>query len=572
MNKAQLDKEIQTELLKNQQVTSLDEITEWFKKSNKHEWQVVGVKRIGDFLISAPRNTPIRICGDYDVDGVMSTYILVDLLRKMGFKDVTYTVPLRHSEHYGLKDRMIDEMEMGILITCDTGITAISQIKKAKGKGLTTIITDHHEPMRDNNGKIILPEADFICNPKAIAGSNFDEYCGAGVCYKIAEYVLKDTKKLIPYQVCAAIATISDVMPLTKENYVIVKNGLSRIPYVQYTSPFLFTLMSMLDMTSFPTSAHDVGFKLGPCINAMSRMYDDGANKFLDMLLEPCSLSECYKNATFVIDTNNKRKELKRALLKEAYDQMERDILYGEIPLVICFQQENVEGLIGIVAGALAEEFNVPTIVFSPTTNGNLIGSARTSGNYNMYDHLSMVKDTMVTFGGHSGAAGLQVKAEEINNFKIAIQSVSYDYEPQEDFEEKNYIEIEEEDVPFANECLRKYGPWGEKNKKPLFKIKNCRLMPTADGQYLKASTGYAPTKIATKNFVGCIFSPPAEINRCKDEHIISICGDIDTNVYKNQETLQITFDKFEFHDGEPFEKTSLVEKLHARANERKCS
>ena len=364
------EKDLKSVFLRNIGVNSLDEVNNWFRKSYANEYIIKDMDKAVS-LCKEYQNKPIRIIGDYDVDGTTAVSVLLLGLTSLGFSDVSFRIPRRFSEGFGISEKLIDEVDDGLIITCDNGIAQLDAIRKAKEKGLSVIILDHHEPViRD--GKKILPDADVIIDPNAIEGSaSFSGYCGCGLCYKFIralgchKYILDKALSM------TALATIADVMELREENYVFVKNGFKALLNPNTTTSGIYALICAFELSKHIT-AKDIGFKIAPSINACSRMYDDGADKAVALLSFDGPFPHAVSMAEEIISINNERKQLKEIGIKETTAYIEENILFGDCPIIVT---ANVpEGIIGIIAGHICEEYHVPAIVLCDTGNGILKG------------------------------------------------------------------------------------------------------------------------------------------------------------------------------------------------------
>lgn len=236
------------------------------------------------FLAKQFQNKKITVIGDYDADGVTGTSILTMGLKEYGFTNVSYRIPRRISEGFGISDSIIDEINEGLIITCDNGIAGLSAIKKAKEKGLSVIVIDHHSPVVIDD-QTILPDADHIIDPHAIPGSaDFNGYCGAGLAYKFICALFDGNKQITQkYLGLAAIGTVADVMQLREENYVLVRNGLKALTIPTLCTKGLQALLSVLNLYKDIKSS-DIAYRIGPTINSASRMNDAGATSAVELL------------------------------------------------------------------------------------------------------------------------------------------------------------------------------------------------------------------------------------------------------------------------------------------------
>ncbi len=404
--------------LRNIGASSFDEINGWFKKSYADEYHIDRLKEAADLCMKF-KDLHVTIIGDYDVDGTTATSTLLLGLRSLGFKHVSYRIPKRFSEGFGINNTIIDEIESGLVITCDNGIAQPEAIKRAKDKGLTVIILDHHEPLVVD-GEIVYPQADIIIDPNAIMDSaDYNGYCGCGLCYKFIKALGVSKQTLDKALSMVALATIADVMELREENYVFVKNGFKALLNPNITTSGIYALVCAFDLSRHIT-AKDIGFKLGPALNACSRMDDDGARNAVELLTFEGPFPLAIIKAESIITLNNDRKSLKKLGLEKAHKIIEDNCLYGDYPIVL--RVDVPEGIIGIIAGNICEEYNVPAIVVCKTEEGILKGSARSCGDYNMKEHLDKVSHLLIRHGGHAGAAGLSLMQENFELFCTEIK------------------------------------------------------------------------------------------------------------------------------------------------------
>jgi len=410
----------------------------------------------------------VTIVGDYDSDGINATMILLNSFRGLGFENVKTRLPHRFSEGYGLKDNIIDEIDSGLLVTVDNGIAAHSAIKKAKEKGLTVLVVDHHLPPVDADGNYVLPEADMILDPHIDKESEFSDYCGAGLAFRLAKLLFPE-RHLYPQLVQAALATVTDVMPLTGDNRNLVKEGLVCINKRRVV-PGMKVLLDKLQMDDHITEG-DFGFKIGPTFNASGRLYDNGAERVLDLL--KCGredISITFK-ADALIKTNERRKELVKEAMKTA-----EEIYDGNRPIVL-YHPSFGEGLIGIIAGQMAEKYHCPAIVFTDAgKEGVLKGSGRSIPEINLKTALDRMQDEMLGYGGHAGAAGLSIAKANIMAFTLAFAQACGNI-PAKPVDV--YYDLVLESMADLQDIIRelaKFAPFGEGNPMPVFLIRGADL------------------------------------------------------------------------------------------------
>ena len=425
--------------------------------------------------------TKMRIIGDYDIDGVTATYILLKGFKRLGANVDTY-IPDRVADGYGIHDHLIKKaMEDGIdtIVTCDNGISASSQITYAKELGMTVVVTDHHEvPFTDNEeGRTyILPPADAIINPKqADCTYPNKNICGAVVAMKLVfalyeKYRLPEEEKedfLEP----AAIATVGDIMDLQGENRILVKEGLARLPFTKNKG--LKALIRAIGLEDQKITSYDIGFRLGPCINASGRL--DTAMRSL-ALLQSEDEEEAAKLAGDLKALNDSRKALTEKGTEEAYKLIESSDLKNDLVMVV-FLPECHESLAGIIAGRIREKYHKPTFVLTRGEK-SLKGSGRSTENYSMYEELVKCDSLLVQYGGHPMAAGLSIEEENVEKFRQTLNDNCTLTE--EDMIPKIVIDVPMP-ISYINEELVEQlsilEPFGKGNTKPLFAQKNLRVL-----------------------------------------------------------------------------------------------
>ena len=428
--------------------------------------------------------TKMRIIGDYDIDGVTATYILLKGFKRLGANVDTY-IPDRVADGYGIHDHLIKKaMEDGIdtIVTCDNGISASSQITYAKELGMTVVVTDHHEvPFTDTEeGRTyILPPADAIINPKqADCTYPNKNICGAVVAMKLVfalyeKYRLPEEEKedfLEP----AAIATVGDIMDLQGENRILVKEGLARLPFTKNKG--LKALIRAIGLEDQKITSYDIGFRLGPCINASGRL--DTAMRSL-ALLQSEDEEEAAKLAGDLKALNDSRKALTEKGTEKAYKLIESSNLKNDRVMVV-FLPECHESLAGIIAGRIREKYHKPTFVLTRGEK-SLKGSGRSTENYSMYEELVKCDSLLVQYGGHPMAAGLSIEEENVEKFRQTLNDNCTLTE--EDMIPKIVIDVPMP-ISYINEELVEQlsilEPFGKGNTKPLFAQKNLRVLKVA--------------------------------------------------------------------------------------------
>lgn len=418
-------------------------------------------------------NAKIRIIGDYDIDGIQSTYILLEGFRMLG-ADVDSDIPDRMKDGYGLNRNLIDralEADVDTIITCDNGIAAAEEIAYAKNMGMTIVVTDHHEVPYTEIGagrRYILPEADAVVDPKQEDCTYpFKGLCGAAVAYKLVEALMeamgKDAEDADYLMENVAIATIGDVMDLVDENRIFVKQGLDMLKRTENLG--LKALMECTGVNVDKLSPYHIGFVIGPCMNASGRL--DTAKRALE-LLEAKKVAEADLLAGDLKALNDSRKDMTAQAVEEAFIQVENSELKDADVLVV-YLPECHESLAGIVAGRIREKYYRPVFVLTKGAEG-LKGSGRSIETWHMYEGLNRVKHLLSKFGGHKMAAGLSMPEENLEQFRKEINEKS-GITP-EDLNEKIAIDMQ---LPF--ECVNEkfigelavLEPFGKGNARPVF-------------------------------------------------------------------------------------------------------
>lgn len=429
------------------------------------------------------KGNKIRVVGDYDIDGVCSSYILVKSLKRFG-ANVDVRIPDRIKDGYGINDNIINEAandKISMIITCDNGIAAHSQMELARKLGIKVIITDHHEVYQEG-GKDYLPIADVVINPKrSECKYPFKSICGALVAYKLMEYMYErlygkrmyDDGELSDLLEVAAIATIGDVMPLVDENRVLVKHGLKSLMNTKNLG--LRALIKATGMEGKKISAYSIGFVIGPCLNAGGRL--ENALVALNMFMSKNS-DEANEYAMHLKELNDERKDLTSMNVKVAVELAERE--YADDDILVIYLENCHESIAGIIAGRVREALGKPTIILTDAfgEDSMIKGSGRSIESYNMFEALYEVKDIFEKFGGHHMAAGMSLKKDRLDEFRKRLNENSK--LTKEDFIQKIWIDVP---LPFSYISLdfvrelEKLEPYGNKNEKPKFARKGIKIL-----------------------------------------------------------------------------------------------
>lgn len=440
-------------------------------------------KAVDILLEKIDEGKKIRVIGDYDIDGINATYILLEGLRILG-ADVDIDIPDRMKDGYGLNKNLIDcafEEDVDTIITCDNGIAASEEIAYGKRLGMTIIVTDHHEvPYEevDEEKQYILPQADAVIDPKREdCIYPFKELCGAAVAYKVVEALFetsgKDVEDVDYLMENVAIATVGDVMDLVGENRIFVKQGLEMLKHTQNLG--LKALIECTKVNVEQLSAYHIGFVIGPCLNASGRL--DTAKRALELL---CAKSK--KEADILAGDlkalNDNRKDMTAIAVEEAVWQVEETDLKENSVLVI-YLPECHESLAGIVAGRIRERYYKPTFILTKAEDG-VKGSGRSIDSFHMYEELNKCKHLLTKFGGHKLAAGLSLEEENVEELRRTLNQNAALSE--EDLTPKVSIDMQ---LPFQYidetliEQLEFLAPFGKGNTKPIFVEKDLEILST---------------------------------------------------------------------------------------------
>ena len=438
-------------------------------------------KAVDILLEKIQEDRKIRIIGDYDIDGINATYILLEGIRALG-GDVDIDIPDRMKDGYGLNRNLIDrafDAEVDTIITCDNGIAASEEIAYGKSLGMTIIVTDHHEVPYEEFGEdkqYVIPPADAVIDPKQEdCHYPFKGLCGAAVAYKIVETLFnvsgKDVEDVDYLMENVAIATVGDVMDLVDENRIFVKQGLEMIKRTQNLG-----LKALIECTGVDVnrlSAYHIGFVIGPCLNASGRL--DTAKRALELLCAKTK-KEADVLAGDLKALNDNRKDMTAIAVEEAITQVEESVLKNDRVLVV-YLPECHESLAGIVAGRVRERFYKPTFILTKAEEG-VKGSGRSIETYHMYEELNKCKSLLTKFGGHKLAAGVSLEEENIDVFRNMLNENAMLTE--DDLTAKISIDMQLP-LKYISESLvdelELLEPFGKGNTKPIFVEKNIEVL-----------------------------------------------------------------------------------------------
>ncbi len=430
------------------------------------------VRRILDAL---RENEKIMVYGDYDVDGITASSLLYLVLNKLGAQ-VSYYLPNRLIEGYGLSVDGIKEahsQNVSLIVSVDTGVTAVEEVKYARSLGIDCILTDHHEPGE------ILPEAIALVNPKQKnCQYSGGELSGVGVAFKLAQALYRtlqqDESELEEHLDLVALGTSADIVPLVDENRILTKFGIRQIS--RTTKPGLKSLAFVSGLMGKEIGTGQVVFILAPRINAVGRL---GDAKLAIKLLTTKNERIASEIARQLDRENQRRKNIDEKTLNEALDQIQEFISLEEDRAIVLSSEGWHQGVIGIVASRLVEKFHLPTVMIA-IDNGEGKGSARSIPGFHLCDALKECEDLLLRYGGHKYAAGLTIMPEKIEDFRARFKEVSKRMLSTDDLVAKLYIDSEIELSEINRELLdvvETFAPFGPQNMRPVFLTRNCEIL-----------------------------------------------------------------------------------------------
>ena len=472
-------------IIRNRDITDEKEITEYLyggKEALHNPHLLKDVDKAAEIIAEGiAGKKAMRIIGDYDIDGVNATYILLEGIRRCG-GNVDAAIPDRMKDGYGINEHLIEQaLSDGkeLLITCDNGIAAINEINFAKEKGMTVVVTDHHEiPYRytEQGKEFLRSNADAIVNPK----QNDCLYpckgiCGAVVAWKLVQVLYE--RMDIPVEEAdifienAGFATVGDVMDLTGENRILVKLGLKALEHTK--NPGMKALIAKNKLSDKPLSAYHIGFVLGPCINASGRL--DTAKRSLELLLERDEV-KASALAGELVELNESRKYMTQQETQKALEQIGKEGREKDKVLVV-YLPECHESLAGIIAGRIREAYQRPVFVLTRGEEG-VKGSGRSIEAYSMFDKMTEVAELFTKYGGHPMAAGLSMREEDIDKLREQLNQKA-------ELSEEDMAEVVRLDAVlsmsyFTVDTIRQLSvlePCGKSNTKPVFADRNIKVM-----------------------------------------------------------------------------------------------
>ena len=477
---------ITTKVLVNRNISTRKDILEFINtdiKNLHNPFLMKDMEKGLELIVKAIKEKKkIVIYGDYDADGVTSTVVLYKALKRCN-ANMDFHIPNRESEGYGMSKeriRILKDEGAEVILTCDNGISAMEEIDLAKELGFIVVVTDHHElPFKeseDGTKEYTKPNADAVINPKRLdCNYPFKNLCGAGIAFKFAQGLyekmgipVEEANQLIEI---ACIGTICDVVDLVNENRILAKEGLRQI--TNTSSVGLMALKKVLGLENNDIKSYNIGFQIGPCINATGRL--ETADLSFEILITE-DTERAIELANKLNDLNKERQEMTIKNVEEIIEIIEKDKEYTNKVLVL-YKKDVHESIAGIVAGRIKEKYNLPTIVL---TGGKEMpkGSGRSIENYNMHEELTKCKELIAKFGGHPMAAGLSIKEENIFLLKEKLNKITTltDEDVTPIVRIDNRLPLEYITFKLIEE-LNKLEPFGKGNEKPLFAEKNIEIL-----------------------------------------------------------------------------------------------
>lgn len=486
---------------------------------------------------------PVKIVGDYDVDGITSTAILTKLLNYYGVEPSTY-IPKRFTDGYGVSEKILAGVKNTLIITVDNGIAAGDVLDKAVKEGRNgVVVLDHHLP-DGREPKNAIAVVDPYLHPDM---NEFTEYCGAGLAFKLAEYMLLDEplataeKLLNDIQVLACFGTIADSMPLIGDNRRIVMDGIALVNSGRAMLSQGISQLLTIGCNGSEFSVETVSYNIAPLINAPGRLYNAGGTSSLKMLMCDDPI-EAQTYGAKMVQINKQRQTQVSTWMKKIQEALSKTP--GEIAPVVAFEPEMPEGLVGLVAGKLASTYHCPAIVMVRGENGIVKGSARTYGEFHIKDMLDTMSSLFTTYGGHAGAAGISLMQSDIEEFRQKVRAYFKDYQTSGGGEYVLYdVVLAPEDVPAALEVIKKYQPLGQGVPNPV-----CRINQFAVDAPFYMGADKSHIKFPGQNFAAVAFGMAGQYVQQGEPKSIDMVGTIGENTFQGRTTTQIMLQDFKPH------------------------
>lgn len=517
---------------------------------------IKGLKDVASHLKRlAAEEKSVTVFADYDCDGICSAVIMNAILHSLGIK-FNIMFPKR-STGYGLQPHDVEKIESDVIITIDNGIAAFEGVNAAKEKGIEVIIIDHH--LQSVEG---VPNADYIIDPHVFKDEEdyFEDWCGAGLGYELSRLLCDESSQMACLQF-AAIATVADVVPLLKDNRKIVKEGLTLINKTKV--PSLRNFIASINKGSYSLPVVDettIGFKFGPIINAMGRIEDNAQYVYKYFI------SGDQEMLDHMIEVNERRKELVTQSFERACEIITEECLFGDVPIIV-HDPQTVSGIVGVVAGRLAETYNTPVICLTDDENDPEIvhGSARSTDDINIKEALDKVSDLLEKYGGHAGAAGISLRKENIDNLRMRFSDVFVEIPDKKEMNLEYDLEITADQIGEFMTELKRFGPYGEGNPNPSVLVKDFKLFPRAGKFYTLIGSDANTVKFFGNNSSAIGFDMAQKYKDIGVPKILNVVGKISENHYGKPEP-QIEMQDFD-SAGKSEEKSDLAKSLAEKLN-----
>lgn len=481
----------------------------------------------------------VTVIGDYDSDGLNATAILVKMFRHYGVEPKTI-IPRRISDGYGLSEGLLEDIPVGLVITIDNGIGAVEEIAALKKKGCIVLVMDHHLPGKK------LPPADLIVDPHVEPKKNgFLHYCGAGLGYQLARLVLEQDHSagvqalLWELNVHAAIATITDVMPLIGPNRRIVMDGIYHMNF--RTAEMSAAMQVLLSLADGKTINEDtLGFVFGPILNAPARLYDAGGTSVLNALVsvDPMYASQCMAK---MVEINNQRKALVNRITADVLSQVEKENLLSRGAPLVVYTPGVPEGLLGIVAGKLAETYKMPAFMFSDSKQDPEMvkGSGRAGENGNLEPLLEPLMPVCVACGGHTGAMGITVRRDMYPEMDRIMREVLARTPAGDQDLVLVDVCLDPAQIPQAFREMQSFAPFGEGVKKPVILIRNFTATPKYGSHFKIMGADNSVLKVFGKDFDLLGFKLASKYTQASFPGIMDAVGVLGENSFNGRTSIQ---------------------------------